>query len=116
MHPKLVCRCGERRVLTGILTSEARQALGRQIEADTIEQMERIKFIPRNACGAILHKEAIKQCRIRLRADLTPGFIPFSRSVEPRCGAQRRRCTDRSDSHLSRARTNKISPGTHREA
>jgi hypothetical protein len=55
-------------VLTGILTGEARQALGRQIEADTIEQMEPIKFTPRNVCGGILHREAIKQRRIRLRA------------------------------------------------
>ncbi len=59
---------GKGRVLTGILTGEARQALGRQIEADTIEQMEPIKFTPRNVCGGILHRDVIKQRRIRLRA------------------------------------------------
>ena len=59
---------GENRVLTGILTGEARQTLSRRIEADTIEQMEPIKFTPRNVCGGILHREAIKQHRIRQNA------------------------------------------------
>ena len=58
---------GEDRVLTGILTGEARQTLSRRIEADTIEQMEPIKFTPRNVCGGILHREAIRQRRLRLK-------------------------------------------------
>ena len=59
---------GDGRVLTGILTGEARQALSRRIETDSIEQMEPIKFTPRNVCGGILHRKAIKQRRIRLNA------------------------------------------------
>ena len=59
---------GNGRLLTGILTGEARQALSRHMETDTIEQMEPIKFTPRNVCGGILHQEAIKQRRTRLRA------------------------------------------------
>lgn len=59
---------GNGRSLTGILTGEARQSLSRHIETDTIEQMEPIKFTPRHVCGGILHQEAIKQRRIRLRA------------------------------------------------
>lgn|GEM_PF-2408596 len=59
---------GHGRILTGILTGDARQALGRQIETDTIEQMEPIKFTPRHVCGGIRHQEAIKQRRTRLRA------------------------------------------------
>jgi len=59
---------GNGRLLTGILTGEARQALSRRMETDNIEQMEPIKFTPRHVCGGILHQEAIKQRRIRLRA------------------------------------------------
>ena len=59
---------GNGRLLTGILTGEARQALSRRIEAETIAQMEPIKFAPRHVCGGILHQEAIKQRRTRLRA------------------------------------------------
>ncbi len=59
---------GNARLLTGILTGEARQALSRRLETDNIEQMEPIKFTPRHVCGGILHQEAIKQFRIRLRA------------------------------------------------
>ena len=58
---------GNGRMLTGILTGEARQALSRRMETDNIEQMEPIKFTPRHVCGGILHQEAIKQRRIRLR-------------------------------------------------
>ncbi len=58
---------GNDRLLTGILTGEARQALSRHIETDNIEQMEPIKFTPRHVCGGILHQEAIKQRRTRLR-------------------------------------------------
>jgi len=36
--------------------------------SEDIEQMEPIKFTPRHVCGGILHQEAIKQRRIRLRA------------------------------------------------
>ena len=61
---------GNGRLLTGILTGEARQALSRRMETDNIEQMEPIKFTPRHVCGGILHQEAIKQRRIRLRARL----------------------------------------------
>ena len=53
---------------TGILTGEARQMLSRRIETDTIEQMEPVKFMPHNVGGGILHREAIKQRRIRLNA------------------------------------------------
>ena len=56
------------RLLTGILTGEARQALSRHMETENIEQMEPIKFTPRHVCGGILHQEAIKQRRTRLRA------------------------------------------------
>ena len=59
---------GNGRLLTGMLTGEARQALSRRIETDNIEQMEPIKFTSRHVCGGILHQEAIKQYRIRLRA------------------------------------------------
>ena len=59
---------GNARLLTGILTGEARQALSRRMEMENIEQMEPIKFTPRHVCGGILHQEAIKQRRIRLRA------------------------------------------------
>ncbi len=59
---------GNDRLLTGILTGEARQSLSRRMETDNIEQMEPIKFTPRHVCGGILHREAIKQRRIRLRA------------------------------------------------
>ncbi len=59
---------GNGRLLTGILTGEARHALSQHMETDTIEQMEPIKFTPRHVCGGILHQEAIKQRRIRLRA------------------------------------------------
>lgn len=62
---------GNARLLTGILTGEARQALSRRMETDNIEQMEPIKFTPRHVCGGILHQEAIKQRRIRLRAAKT---------------------------------------------
>ncbi len=57
---------GHGRLLTGILTAEARQALSRHMETDFIEQMEPIKFTPRHVCGGILHQEAIKQRRTRL--------------------------------------------------
>jgi len=56
------------RVLTGILTGEARRALSRHLETENIDQMEPIKFTPRHVCAGILHQEAIKQRRIRLRA------------------------------------------------
>ena len=59
---------GNGRLLTGILTGEARQELSRLMEADNIAQMEPIKFAPRHVCGGILHQEAIKQRRTRLRA------------------------------------------------
>jgi hypothetical protein len=59
---------GEERVLTGILSGKARQALSHRMETDNIEQMEPIKFTPRHVCGGILHQEAIKQRRTRLRA------------------------------------------------
>ncbi len=59
---------GNGRLLTGILTGEARQALSRRLETNSIEQMEPIKFTPRHVCGGILHQEAIKQRRTRLRA------------------------------------------------
>ena len=59
---------GNARMLTGILTGDARQALSRRMETDNIEQMEPIKFSPLNVCGGILHQEAIKQRRNRLRA------------------------------------------------
>ncbi len=59
---------GNGRLLTGILAGEARQALSRRLETDRIEQMEPIKFTPRHVCGGILHQEAIKQRRTRLRA------------------------------------------------
>jgi len=58
---------GSGRLLTGILTGAARRALGRHMEPDDIDQMEPIKFAPRHVCGGILHQEAIKQRRIRLR-------------------------------------------------
>ncbi len=56
------------RVLTGILTGEARQALSRRMETDNIDQMEPIKFTPRHVCAGILHQEVIKNRRTRLRA------------------------------------------------
>ena len=56
------------RVLTGILTGEARRALSRHLETGNIDQMEPIKFTPRHGCAGILHQEAIKQRRTRLRA------------------------------------------------
>ncbi len=59
---------GNSRLLTGILTGEARQELSRLMETDNIEQMEPIKFTPRHVRGGILHQEAIKQRRTRLRA------------------------------------------------
>jgi hypothetical protein len=59
---------GNGRLLTGILTGESRQELSRLMETDEIEQMEPIKFTPRHVCGGILHQEAIKQRRTRLRA------------------------------------------------
>ncbi len=59
---------GNDRLLTGILTGEARQALSEHMETDYIEQMEPIKFTPRQVCGGILHQEAIKQRRTRIRA------------------------------------------------
>ena len=59
---------GNGRMLTGILTGEARKALSRRMETGNIEQMEPIKFTPHHVCGGILHQEAIKQRRIRLRA------------------------------------------------
>ncbi len=59
---------GEDRVLTGILTGEARHVLSRRVDWDTIEQMEPIKFTPRNVHGGILHRDAIKRRRIRLNA------------------------------------------------
>ena len=59
---------GNARLLTGILTGEARQALSRHMETEDIDQMEPIKFTPRHVCGGILHREAIKQRRIRLRS------------------------------------------------
>lgn len=59
---------GHGRLLTGILTGEARQALSRQMETEYIEQMEPIKFTPRQVRGGILHQEAIKKRRARLRA------------------------------------------------
>ena len=59
---------GNARLLTGILTGEARQTLSDRMETDSIEQMEPIKFTPRHVCGGILHQEAIKQRRTRLRA------------------------------------------------
>ena len=58
---------GNDRVLTGILTGEARQALSRRMETEDIEQMEPIKFTPRHVCGGVLHQDAIKQRRARLR-------------------------------------------------
>ncbi|MCH9034143.1 MAG: hypothetical protein IID42_06515 [Planctomycetes bacterium] len=58
---------GDTRLLTGILTGEARRRLSRRMETDNIKQMEPIKFTPRHVCGGILHQEAIKQRRIRLR-------------------------------------------------
>jgi hypothetical protein len=59
---------GNTRLLTGILTGEARKALCQRMETDNIDLMEPIKFTPRHVCGGILHQEAIKQRRTRLRA------------------------------------------------
>ncbi|MCH8148176.1 MAG: hypothetical protein IH987_09335 [Planctomycetes bacterium] len=60
---------GNDRLLTGILTGEARKALSHHMETDDIEQMEPIKFTPRHVCGGILHQTAIKQRRTRLRIE-----------------------------------------------
>ena len=59
---------GNGRMLTGILTGEARHALSHHMETDYIELMEPIKFTPRQVCDGILHQEAIKQRRTRNRA------------------------------------------------
>ena len=59
---------GNGRLLTGILTGEARRALSLRMETEFIDQMEPIKFTPRQVCGGILHQEAIKKRRTRLRA------------------------------------------------
>lgn len=59
---------GNARLLTGILTGQARQALSHRMETDSIDQMEPIKFTPRHVCGGIRHQEAIKQRRTRLSA------------------------------------------------
>ena len=56
---------GEDRVLTGILSGEAKQVLGSRIHTDTVEQMEPIKFTPREVRGGILHRETIKKRRVR---------------------------------------------------
>ncbi len=56
---------GEDRVLTGILSGEAKRALSRRVHTDTVEQMEPIKFTPRNVRGGILHREMIKKRRAR---------------------------------------------------
>jgi len=58
---------GNGRSLTGILTGEARQALGRHMDTEDIGQMEPIKFTPRHVCAGILHQEVIKNRRIQLR-------------------------------------------------
>ena len=59
---------GEDRVLTGILSGEAKHALGSRIHTDTLEQMEPVKFTPRNVQGGILHRETIKKRRARRNA------------------------------------------------
>ena len=44
---------GNGRLLTGILTGEARHTLSRHMEAENIEQMEPINFAPHHVCGGI---------------------------------------------------------------
>ena len=59
---------GENRVLTGILSGEAKHVLGSRIHKDTLDQMEPIKFTPRSVRGGILHRETIKKRRARRNA------------------------------------------------
>ena len=49
---------GNDRLLTGILTGEARQALGHHMDTENIDQLEPIKFTPRHVCAGILHQGA----------------------------------------------------------
>ena len=59
---------GEDRVLTGILSGEAKHVLCRRIHSDTVQQLEPIKFTPRNVRSGILHRETIKNWRTRRKA------------------------------------------------
>ena len=65
----------EDRALTGILSGEAKHVLSRRIDTDTLEQMEPIKFTPRNVRGGILHRETIKKRRAsrNARKDVADG-------------------------------------------
>ena len=60
---------GDERVLTGILSGEAQQVLGRLVESETVELLEPIKFMPRYVCGGLRHQEAIKRRRKRQSAE-----------------------------------------------
>ena len=66
----VVAADGERedRVLTGILSGHAKHVLCTRIHKDTIEQMEPIKFTPRNVRGGIPHRESIKKRHDRTNA------------------------------------------------
>ena len=57
---------GEERTLTGILSGEAKQVLGRLVESETVESLEPIKFTPCHVCAGIRHQEAIKRRRKRM--------------------------------------------------
>jgi len=59
---------GEDRVLTGILSGEAKHILCHRIHSDTMQQLEPIKFTPRNVRRGILHRETIKEWRTRRNA------------------------------------------------
>ena len=59
---------GMNRVLTGILSGDAKHVLGSRIHKDSVEQMEPIKFTARDVLGGIVHREAIKKRRVRIAA------------------------------------------------
>ena len=60
---------GDERVLTGILSGEAQQALGRLVEPESVESLEPIKFTPCYVCAGIRHQEAINRRRKRRSAE-----------------------------------------------
>ncbi len=59
---------GINRVVTGILSGDAKHVLGSRIHKDSVEQMEPIKFTARDVLGGIVHREAIKKRRVRIAA------------------------------------------------
>ncbi len=60
---------GDERMLTGILSGEAQQALGRLVEPEIVESLEPIKFTPPYVCAGIRHQEAINRRRKRRSAE-----------------------------------------------